>query len=451
MRIAITGGTGFVGGHLAARLSARGHQVVLVARGVDRRPWAHEVRGLPGVISIQAGLGDERGLAGAFEGCDAVAHCAGIDHEIGLQTYEAVHVRGTEHVVRAAEESGVRRLAYVSFLRARPDCGSAFHESKWAAEEIVRGSGCGWTVVKPGVMFGRGDHLLDHLGRALATFPVVPGIGPRRFRPLAVGDAVSVLEASLVDGRLTSQTVGIVGPTEIEFDDAARLVAAEIGRRRPLVPVPLAVHSLLARACERTMTVPLITTAQVRILREGMIEPVRAPDGLPVDLAPTTRFDGASIRAGIRDPGPLALGDLRMVAGAARMGGPGAVLVFDGDCGFCTASAAWAARQFHHGERAEAWKRLGADYLDQHGLSLGDVAGAAWWVDDLGTRERGERAIARALLAGGRRRRLLGHLLLVPPVSCIAAGLYPLVVRWRHRLPGSTPACKVEAAGPPDG
>jgi NADH dehydrogenase len=178
VRVAITGGTGFVGGHLAKALSAGGHEAVLLSRGVDRRPWAQEVLSQSGVSSVHVSVGDESGLVKAFEGCDAVAHCAGINREIGSQTYEAVHIRGAENVVRAAEEVGVPRLAMVSFPRARPDCGSAYHESKWAAEEVIRGSSCEWTVLKPGMMFGRGDHMLDHLSHALYTFPIYLGIGP---------------------------------------------------------------------------------------------------------------------------------------------------------------------------------------------------------------------------------------------------------------------------------
>jgi uncharacterized protein YbjT (DUF2867 family) len=168
-------------------------------------------------------------------GADAVAHCAGINREIGTQTYEAVHVHGTASVVSAAANAGVARLALVSFLRARPDCGSAYHESRWAAEELVRASNCTWTVLKPGMIFGRGDHMPDHLSHALSTFPVFLGTGHRRVRPLAVGDAVDILVAALVDGRLSRRTVGLAGPTQIDFDDAARLVASA-GRPKASVP-----------------------------------------------------------------------------------------------------------------------------------------------------------------------------------------------------------------------
>lgn len=312
MRIAITGGTGFVGGHLAEALSAAGHEAVVLARGSDSRPWAHEVLELPGVTFARASTGDAGALIQAFEGCDAVAHCAGINREIGSQTYDAVHVRGTANVVRAAEETGVRRLAMLSFLRARPDCGSPYHESKWAAEELVRASDREWTVVKPGMMFGRGDHMLDHMSHALYTFPLFVGIGPRRVRPLAVQDAVDVLVAALVDGRLPRKTVGVVGPTEIGFDDAARLVAKVIGKSRPFVRAPMTFHSVLARAAERIMTVPLLSLAQVRILEEEVIEPALAPDHVPDDLAPSTRFDESSIRLGLPEAGPFGLDDLRI-------------------------------------------------------------------------------------------------------------------------------------------
>ena len=128
MRIAVTGGTGFVGRHVAARLAAAGHEVVLVARGVDRSPAAAEVAGRAAVASVRAGVGDRDALKAAFAGCDAVVHAAGINREVGAQTFAAVHVQGTANVVAAAEAVGAAHLTLVSFLRARPSCGSTYHE-----------------------------------------------------------------------------------------------------------------------------------------------------------------------------------------------------------------------------------------------------------------------------------------------------------------------------------
>jgi nucleoside-diphosphate-sugar epimerase len=102
MKIAITGGTGFVGGHLARVLAADGHHVVLIARGADRRDGT--IRHLTNATFHSVGTGDEDQLAAAFALCDAVAHCAGINREIGAQTYPRVHVQGTQHVVNGVVE-----------------------------------------------------------------------------------------------------------------------------------------------------------------------------------------------------------------------------------------------------------------------------------------------------------------------------------------------------------
>jgi uncharacterized protein YbjT (DUF2867 family) len=318
LKVAVTGGTGFVGGHLAIAFAQQDHQVVVIARGIDQRPWAAEVVGTKGVTVVTAGLADEDALRQAFAGCDAVAHCAGINREIGSQTYDAVHVGGTRNVVHAAEEAGVQRMVLLSFLRARPDCGSAYHETKWAAEEIVRGSSLEWTVLKPGMIFGRGDHMLDHLTRALCTFPVFVSIGRRRVRPLAVRDVVKVLRAALLDGRLSRKTTPVTGPTELNFDEAVRLVGTVIGKRLMLLRLPIALMYAVAWAAERLMTVPLISASQVRILEEEVVDPVLAPDPLPADLLPVTAFDAESVRTGIPECTPFRLSDLRLFAKASE-------------------------------------------------------------------------------------------------------------------------------------
>jgi predicted DCC family thiol-disulfide oxidoreductase YuxK len=126
----------------------------------------------------------------------------------------------------------------------------------------------------------------------------------------------------------------------------------------------------------------------------------------------------------------------------------GSVLIYDGECGFCATSAKWAARGFRQGETAQAWQLLNNEFLEEHGLSRDEVEQAAWWVDDTGRRERGHRAVGRALQARSGCSRILGWLVVAPPSSWLAAGIYRWVVRWRYRLPGGTPECKVDAKSP---
>jgi hypothetical protein len=145
----------------------------------------------------------------------------------GRQTYERVQVHGTRSVVSAARRQGVKRVLLVSFLRARPSCGSPYHESKWAAEEIVRSSGLECLVVKAAMMYGRGNHRLQHPGLIADRLHVLPLVGLRHrpIRPNSIDDAVRILRAFLIEGRLSGRTVPILGPEEMLLAEAAQRVA----------------------------------------------------------------------------------------------------------------------------------------------------------------------------------------------------------------------------------
>lgn len=314
MRIAITGGTGFIGGNLAQRLIAAGHEVVLLARGKNRAE--EPASETPGARLAFADVSDAAALDEAMAGCDAVAHCAGINRELGTQTYQKVHIEGTGNVVAAARRAGVKRIVLMSFLRARPNCGSAYHESKWAAEQIVNGSGLDYTIIRAGMVYGRGDHMLDHLSHALHTFPFFAMVGfkEKGIRPLAIEDLVEVLEAALVGGRLSRQTIAITGAEELLLSEAVRRVARVTGRKIRMIRAPIWLHYALAHFWEWTMKIPLVARAQVRILTEGVTEPALTCEALPWDLWPTRRFTDEQIRKGLPQPGGFSIRDLRCCA-----------------------------------------------------------------------------------------------------------------------------------------
>jgi NADH dehydrogenase len=290
MRVAITGGSGFVGRHLAERFD----DAVVISRrsGVD--------------------ITDVDALAAAFEGCDAVAHCAGINREIGDQTFRRVHVEGTRAVVEAARRAGVRRIVMVSFLRARPDCGSGYHESKWEAEEIVRGSGIPHTILKSGMIYGPGDHMVDHVTRAVRTLPLFWSVGyrERTARPVPIDDAVDVLVAAL-EGRIPDPTVAVMGVDEVTLGEAIRRIARVAGRRPAFLPVPVWTVRMLAQLTEWIMVVPLVAKAQARMLAEGVSEAAPPVPEVPVGLRPSRPFIDERIRAALPE-GRFGLSDLRL-------------------------------------------------------------------------------------------------------------------------------------------
>jgi NADH dehydrogenase len=260
------------------------------------------------------GLESTVALAKAMAGCAAVVHCAGINREVGNQTYRSVHIEGTRHVVEAAWQVGVRKIVLLSFLRARPNCGSGYHESKWAAEEIVRQSGLDYTILKCGVIYGRGDHMLNHLSHAFHTFPVFPFVGfhDKPIRPNAVGDVARIVSACVVEGALSRNTVAVLGPEELTLRRAVRRVAEVTGRHPLMFPMPVLFHRLLGWFLERTMKVPLVSSAQVRMLTEGLAEAAPGCEPMPQELAPRIPFSQEQIRKGLPKPGPFTWNDLRI-------------------------------------------------------------------------------------------------------------------------------------------
>ncbi|HWH25715.1 MAG TPA: NAD(P)H-binding protein [Pseudolysinimonas sp.] len=292
MRVAITGGTGFVGRHLAERLDPA--DTVIVSRRTG------------------ASIDDVDALAAAFAGCDAVVHCAGINREIGEQTFQRVHVDGTRAVVEAARRAGIGRLVMLSFLRARPDCGSAYHETKWAAEELIRHSGIDHTILKSGMIYGPGDHMVDHVTKAVRTWPIFATVGyrERMVRPVPIDDAVEVVIAAL-EGRIADPTVAVMGAEELTLGAAVRRIAKVAGRRPLYVPVPVWSIRILAQLTEWAMVVPLVAKAQAKMLAEGVNEAAPPAPELSVDIRPSHPFDEERIRAALPE-GRFGLRDLRV-------------------------------------------------------------------------------------------------------------------------------------------
>lgn len=120
-----------------------------------------------------------------------------------------------------------------------------------------------------------------------------------------------------------------------------------------------------------------------------------------------------------------------------------ALLVYDGDCRFCSTTAEWTATKWTRPRLPEAvpWQQLGQSGMERVGPTERDVTRAAWWVDN-GRPQGGHLALSQALIAAGDGWRWAGRLLRVPPVACLAALGYAVMARNRHRLPGGSPACR---------
>lgn len=303
MKIAITGGAGFVGRHLATRLLNKGNEVVILTR----RPTENRLNDRPGLTYAISDLSDPGPLVRALEGCHAVAHCAGINREVGEQTFQRVHVNGTANLLKAAKIAGIQKFVLVSFLRARPNCGSAYHESKWDAEELVRNSGIVHTILKCGIIYGPGDHMLTHLRAALFRFPMFATVGLRErpIRPVPIQEVVAILDAAFCNARLSNSTIAVVGAEELSLSEIVKRVSYGLNRRVLLLAAPVWIHHVLAQVFEWTMKDPLLSLAQVRILAEGATEAAPPCETLPADLMPHLAFTEEQIRAGLLRSEPV--------------------------------------------------------------------------------------------------------------------------------------------------
>lgn len=248
-RMLLTGASGFVGTHLAERLTGRGHRVVAVSRAgrpQGRAEDGHEVRW------ISADVTDRDQVNGLAEGCDAVVHLAGVRSEASGQSFEAVHVDATDHLLAEAGRAGADRFVYMSSLGASP-AGAPFFRTKYEGEERVRRSGLDWVVLRSSAIFGPDDHFTSVAARWLSVCPVfpVPSTGGVSLRPVAVEDVVDALCQAAEGERIPMGTYLLAGPDDLSLEEAVRTVAEVMQLRRWIVTVPGPLAGRLFRLAER--------------------------------------------------------------------------------------------------------------------------------------------------------------------------------------------------------
>ncbi|MDD2898439.1 MAG: complex I NDUFA9 subunit family protein [Desulfuromonadaceae bacterium] len=268
MEIFIAGGTGFVGEHLITALLGRGHSVrLLVHRRTPR---------LSGDITVVEG--DVTRLE-SFEqgasGCQAVINLTGIIREFpgrGI-TFDKLHLQATANLLTAASRNGISRYLQMSALGTRPNAVSAYHRSKWQAEESVRGSQLEWTIFRPSLIFGRHDEFINMLASQLRLVPAMPviGTGTYRLQPIHADDVARCFTEALAMPKTIGQTYELCGPDRVRYIDLIDLIASVLKRPAPFKPhIPLALMKIIIPVMQKIPQFP-ITTDQLQMLLEESI------------------------------------------------------------------------------------------------------------------------------------------------------------------------------------
>ena len=228
----VTGAFGYTGRHIAHRLLALGDRVKTLTGHPDRpNPFNGQVSIAP------MDFGDAAGLARSLEGATTLYNTYWVRFPRGETTFDMA-VDNTATLVKAAEDAGVRKIVHVSIIGASSSSPLPYFRGKGLAEEAVRRSGLSYAVIRPTVVFGSDDILINNIAWAVRRFPFFPifGDGGYKVQPVHVGD---VAEMAVSAGRESgNQVMDAAGPETNTFEELVRLIAGSVGSRSRLVRMP---------------------------------------------------------------------------------------------------------------------------------------------------------------------------------------------------------------------
>ena len=282
-RVFVTGATGFVGRTVIQALRAEGY----VVRCLVRRGSEPDLRGVEAIERVEGDVLSRQTLEEGMAGCDAVVHLVGIirEHVPTNTTFYRVHVQGTGNVVAAAASVGVRRYIHMSALGAREGARSRYHQTKWAAEEAVHACSLPWTIVRPSVIYGRGDGFVSLLVWVVRRLPVVPLIVGGRLQPVPVEQVAQGVARALSRPSAVKQTYEVGGPDRVTLGELVDLIGKVLGRRRILkFNVPRVVVRVATRALHRLPYFPLTPDQLLMLEEDNVCDP--APFFSTFGLAP---------------------------------------------------------------------------------------------------------------------------------------------------------------------
>ncbi|MGH8149552.1 MAG: complex I NDUFA9 subunit family protein [Steroidobacteraceae bacterium] len=239
MKICVLGGTGFLGTELVTRLAAAGHWVRVPTRVLSH---GTHLTVLPTVELRAVDIHEPRVLGELLAGMDAVVNLVGILNERPGARFKAVHVELVAKVIEEARLARVRRLVHVSALGAdAARAPSRYLRSKGAAEALVRGAApleC--TLLRPSVIFGRGDSLTTRFVNLLRlSGGVLPlARADAKFTPVSVDDVAEALVRALTDRATSGRSYDLCGPEVFTLAQIVRAAAAAAHARCHILPLP---------------------------------------------------------------------------------------------------------------------------------------------------------------------------------------------------------------------
>lgn len=272
-QIAITGAFSYTGKYLAQILLERGCDIRTLTNHPDASsPLAPKIRVIPYIFNAP------EKLAESLAGCDVLVNTYWVRFPRGEMTFERA-VENSRILIRAAKFAGVRRIVHVSIANPLLDSPLGYYKGKAQVEDAVRESGLSFAILRPTVIFGRGDILINNIAWFVRHFPVfaVPGDGSYRIQPIFVRDMAALL-ASAVE-RKDDRILGAVGPEIFAFDELVKLIAEKIGRPARIVHVPAPLAYAATKTAGWLLRDVVLTWQEYRGLMDNLLVSGEPPRG----------------------------------------------------------------------------------------------------------------------------------------------------------------------------
>ena len=248
--ILVTGGTGFVGGHVVRALRDAGRRVRVLVRDPGA---AGELEAL-GCELVEGDMTEPETLGRALDGVACVVHLVAIRQGKDEQ-FERIMSRGTRDLVDAARGAGVGRFVHMSALgtNERTKDLVPYYRAKWEMEQAVQGSGLPYVVFRPSFVFGADGGILPTFRRIARLAPVTPitGSGEQRIQPIWVDDVAAYFARAVELEDATNRTFELGGPDVVDWNELWARLKRALGVKRPSIHLPMAFMRANALVTER--------------------------------------------------------------------------------------------------------------------------------------------------------------------------------------------------------
>ena len=248
--ILVTGGTGFVGGHVVHALRQADRPVRCLVRS---RKKGGRLAAL-GCELVEGDMTDAPSLERAVEGVTTLVHLVAV-RQGKEEKFQRVMVKGGNDLLAAAKEAGATRIVLMSALGTREDTKdlTPYYRAKWEVEQAVKGSGIDHVIFQPSFIFGRDGGIIPTFRKLVKLAPVTPiiGTGTRRTQPIWVDDLAAIFDQALELQAATNKTFQLGGPEAVTWNDFWSRFKRALGIRRPSVHVPIGLMRVNALLTER--------------------------------------------------------------------------------------------------------------------------------------------------------------------------------------------------------